>query len=226
MEELDLEDRVRTDTTEEPINHGHDVFFDKPQYLFSINRLYLSGLDWGFRFFLDGLFLDDRNYTIKEGMDFYYIYIPQELITETSVLEIERYKKFEYSVEKVFLSSMDAYELILDKDMGSIICVNDVYIVDIDNGVYVDKEDYTISIETTFINSKKEIVTGYRNVDTSSFMHLGVKSYVRLKKMSYIGKRLMIGIHRNLDMVISKEYQGDNLTTNSYAAMRVKNEGN
>lgn len=226
MEEIDLDDRVRMDTTEEPINHGHDIFFDKPQYVFSINRLYLSGVDWGFRFFLDGLFLDERNFAVKEGMDFYYIYIPQEIITETSVLEIERYKKFEYCVEKVFLSTMDNHEIILDKDMGSVICVNDVYVVDIDNGTYLDKEDYTISIETTFINSKKEIVTGYRIVDPSSFMHLGVKSYVRLKKMSYIGKRLMIGVHRNLDMVVGEEHWGGNTTNDSYAAMRIKNEGN
>ena len=226
MEELDLESRIRTDTTEEPINHGHDVFFDEPQYLFSINRLYLNGFDWGFRFFLDGLFIDDRLFTIKEGLDFYYIYIPQRLVTETSVLEIEKYKKFEYSVEKVFLSTMDSHEIILDKEIGSIICVNDVYIVDLDNGKYVDRNEYSISIETTFVNSKKEIVTGYRNVDTSSFMHLGVKSYVRLKNMSYIGKRLLIGVHRNLDMVVGEEYQGGNVTTNSYAAMRIKNEGN
>ena len=124
MEEVDLDGRVRMDTTEEPINHGHDIFFDKPQYVFSINRLYLSGVDWGFRFFLDGLFLDERNFAVKEGMDFYYIYIPQELITENSVLEIERYKKFEYCVEKVFLSTMDNHEIILDKDMGSVISEN------------------------------------------------------------------------------------------------------
>ena len=227
MEELDLSDRVRLDTTQEPINHNHDIFFDKPQYLFSINRVYLGGFDWGFRFFLDGLFLDDRFFTIKTGMDFYYIYIPQELISETSVLEIEKYRKFEYSVEKRFLSTMDNHEIILDKEISSIICVNDVYVVNLDTGLFLDKSDYTISIETTFVNSKKEIITGYRDVDTSSFMHLGIKSYVRIKNVAFIGKNLMIGIHRNLDMVIGEEYVGENSTTeHSYTSMYVKNEGN
>lgn len=226
MEKLDLEDRVRIDTSEEPVDHSHDTTFEEPRYVFSVNKLFLSGLNWGFRFFVDGLFLDDRNYAIKEGMDFYYIYIPQFMLTETSVLEIERYKKMEYYAEKTFLSTMDNYDVEMDSEMGSIICVKDIYLVDTSTNLYVPKDCYSISIETTFVNSKKEIITGYREVDPNSFMHVGTKAHVRIKKTEYIGKPIQVGIHRNLDMVVGEEYTDDPTTENCYATMYVKNQGN
>lgn len=226
MEKLNMSERVRMNTKDEPIDHSHDVLFDEPHYVFSINRLFLSGLNWGFRFFLDGLFLNESNYIIKEGLDYYYIYIPQSLIADESVLEIEKYKKFEYSVEKTFVSNMDMHTMELDKDMGSIICVNDVYLVDLESGNYLPKDTYSISINVTFVNSKKEIVTGYREVDNSSFMHLGERVYIRIKKSEYIGKKIQIGVHRNLDMEVGKSYTEPPFTENCYLSMYMKNEGN
>lgn len=226
MEKLNLSERIRMDTKGEPIDHGHDVVFQTPYYLFSINCSFLTGLNWGFRFFLDGLFLDDRNYVIKEGMDFYYIYIPQELVKDDSVLEIERYKKFEYYTEKVFLSTLDNHELLLDSELSSVICVNDLYLVDMSTGNYLPKDSYSVSIKTTFVNSKKEIVTGYRDVEPSSFMHLGEKSYIRIKKSEFIGKKIQLGIHRNLDMNVGEPYMNEPFTENCYLTMAMKNEGN
>lgn len=226
MEEINLPSRVRMDTTKEDVDPGHPVYFDEEYYLFSINRSYLTHLHWGFRFFLDGLFLNDDSYVVREGMDYYYFYFPKRLFKEDSVLEIEKYRIYEHFAEKVFVSTMDKYELNLDKDLGDAICVADIYLVDMETNRFLDKEEYVVSIKTTFINSNKEIVSGYRDVSPVSLMHPRQTSYIRLKNRELFGKRIQIGIHKNLDMVVGKPYMSEPFTDGSYATMRIKNEGN
>lgn len=226
MEEIDLPSRVRMDTTKEDFDHGHDVYFEEEHYLFSINRSYLTHLHWGFRFFLDGLFVNSDNYIVIEGIDYYYFYFPTRLIKEDSILEIEKYRLYEHYVEKVFLSAMDNYELNLDKELGDAICVGDIYLVNMDTNEFLDKEDYVVSIKTTFINSKKEIVTGYRDVSPVSLMHPREKSYIRIKNKALLGKRIQIGIHKNMDMVVGKPYEYAPTTAGCYLSLYIKNEGN
>lgn len=227
MEELDdLDDRLRKDTSQEPIDHSYDATFGDMRYVFAIHRSYISGYHWGFRIFIDGLFIDERYFMVRESMDFYFLYVSEHLITPTSVLEIERYKRMDFATEKTFTSTMDSYELVLEADVGNTIYVNDIYLVNLDTGKYLKKDEYSISIEVTYANSKKEIVTGFREVDTKSYMRVKNKAYIRVKTLSHIGNPIQIGIHKQLDMVLSETYLKDPTTESCYAIMYMKNEGN
>ena len=48
--------------------------------------------DFSFRFWIDGICTNYADYHLLWGYNFYYIYIPTALLTETSLIEIERYR--------------------------------------------------------------------------------------------------------------------------------------
>lgn len=227
MEELgDLDERIRNNTFQEPIDHNQDAIFEDLRYVFAIPRSYISGYHWGFRIFIDGLFIDERYFLVREGMDFYFLYISENLITPTSVLEIERYKRLDFATEKTFTSTMDNYELVLEGGEGDTLYVNDLYLVNLETGKYLTKDEYSISVEITYVNSKKELVTGFREVNVHSFLKIKNKAYIRVKTSDHIGTPIFIGIHKQLDMVLGETYLKDPTTESCYAIMYMKNEGN
>ena len=225
MEKLELGYRVRENTYHEPLDAGSNLEFSEPHYLFSVNKVYITGLNWSLRLFLDGLFLNESEYVVREGMDFYYIYIPTRLVNADSVLEIERYKRYEAYEEKTFLSTMDTYKLMLDPELAKVICVKDIYLIDMDTNHFLTADDYTIGIETWFLNSKKELTKGYRDIDVNCCKYAGAESRIRIKNKAYLNKRIQIGIHRKDTMKVGNVYEEAPTSTNCYVSMYMKDEG-
>lgn len=226
MEKLELGYRERNNTYREPVDGNNHLEFSEPHYIFSVNKVYITGLNWKLRLFLDGLFLNDTQYVIREGMDFYYVYVPTRLVNADSVLEIERYRGYEFFVEKTFLSTMDTYDLKLDPELAKTTCVCDIYLIDMETNEYLQPDDYTIGIETWFINSKKVLTKGYQDIDVTCCKYVGLESHIRIKNRKKLNKRIQIGIHKKEVMEIGNFYTDDPYTTDCYVSMYMKNEGN
>lgn len=226
MENIELGYRARENTYHEPIDHNCDVVFDEPHYLFSVNKSFISGKNWRMRLFLDGLLLYNNTYVVREGMDYHYIYIPTRLVKEDSVLEIERHRAYDHFKEKVFVSTADTYNLILDPDLAKVVLAYDVYLVDMETNKYLTKDDYTIGIKMLFVNSKKQLVEGYRDIDVKCHKYLGTESHIRIKNRKFLNRRIQIGIHRTDVMEIGEEYVNEPFSTNCYLSLYVKNQAN
>lgn len=226
MEKLELGYRERSNTYHEKIDTDQHLEFPEPYYVFSVNKVYISGLNWKLRLFLDGLFLLDTQYVVREGMDFYYVYIPKRLVKEDSVLEIERYRGYEHFCEKTFVSTADTYNLIVDPELAKTICVKDIYLVDMETNMYLKPDDYSVGIKMWFINSKKELVEGYRDIDVTCCKYIGLESHIRIKNRKLLNKRIQIGIHKKEVMEVGEIYNEEPYSTNCYVSLYMKNEGN
>ena len=96
---LSLDGRIRENNVPEMRENYDDTLqtFDEPMYVFSVrNTITGSNIahDIVFRMFIDNLYVDESVYYVMRTIDFFHIYIPTILITETSVIEIEKHKEF------------------------------------------------------------------------------------------------------------------------------------
>lgn len=127
---LDLTTRLRNNTSEEI---GHDTYdFKEPRYVFALenNRDYPALLD--LRVFVDGMMVVDLYQERRLFMD--YIYIPADMVTADSYIEVEIFPNYSFSEEYTFESMDDSHEVtILEPEENIYPTIADVYHVNNDN---------------------------------------------------------------------------------------------
>lgn len=113
---IDLTSRIRWDTYNEMGTMYHE--FDKPYYVFAManNRDYPELLDC--RVFVDGIFVMELEQERKLFMD--YLYIPCEMVTDDSYIEIEVFPSYQFKEDVKFKSLDDAKEFTLTTPKESI----------------------------------------------------------------------------------------------------------
>jgi len=198
MEKIDLSNRIRLDSSREEVDSGTKlVTFDEPRYVFAMNRHFVDTRSYGFRIFIDGYFQLDNTYTVLSGPNFYFIYIPVSKITETSMIEIERYKLF--TIEKrgvVVDTSTPVIEIDFSQDRHMFGYSREIYAVDMETRFFIPKKYLKIEVLYGFTERAQKWVTipEQRNIPLEN------KVRVTVLNEAYVGKTVRIGIQRKLAM--------------------------
>lgn len=208
MEKIDLEHRIRTDTSEEDIYTGSTIAeFDEERYVFAMNRHFVDTRSYGFRVFIDGLFQRESEYTVVPGPNFYYIYIPVSKITPTTMIEIERYKLF--TVEKRGTTdSLDKPVLELDfsESRQMVGYSREIYAVDIETLMYIPKKYLRLEVLYKFAEGADRWVTipAERNVPLENKVRLYITDEW------YLNRKIRAGIQRRVAMATGNVYHETN----------------
>lgn len=203
MEKIDLSKRLRRNTNNERLDPDiNQVAFDTPHYVFAMNRHFVTTRQYDFRIFIDGLYQNPDNYKIFPGIDFYFIYIPTNKISPTSVMEIERYKLF--MIEKVGTMS-SIYQPVAELDLSSARSIGysrEVYAVDVETGKYIPKKKLKIEVLYSYA------VNGNRWVELPGPRNIPIENLVRVTVTDpdYLGKQIKIGIQRTTSSVHGPTY--------------------
>lgn len=135
--DIDIEDRIRLDNHEELTDTSKHEEFDEPHVLFIVkNENTGDNVD----IFVDNYHVHPKNYAEDR---YKYIYIPERLITEDSIIEINRYYDTLFRT-KVNYSNLGDYTYVhvpKEKNVG----LNDLYLTYKDNRgneLYIPQEYY------------------------------------------------------------------------------------
>lgn len=230
METIGLDNRVRYDTTMEDTDMGvEELFFDEAYYVFAMNRHFVDARSYGFRIFIDGYFQCEENYRILPGPDFYFIYIPSNKITPTTVIEIERYKLFSFENT---CSTNDISTPVIELDMSTdkrIGYSREIYVADAVTNKYLDKEkDFRIEALYSFAEN------GQRWATIPQGRNILIENKVRiyLTNEAYVGRALKVGINRTMAMTTGGIYKdiedslnGSDVTVYRYSEVKMANQG-
>ena len=229
MEKIDLSNRLRSDTTLEVLDESIvDIEFDEDMYVFAMNRHFVNTRAYDFRIFIDGYFQLNTSYTILPGPNFYYIYLPASKITETSVVEIERYKIFEFETTGK-TDSLDVPIVELEINPKNTVCYSrEVYAVEAETAWYLNKnKDIRIEVLYKFAEGGEKWITApsNRNIPIEN------KIRVYLLNEQYLGKTLKIGVCRTMAMHTGEVYDSNgvernNFTIFNYEEIKIHNQSN
>ena len=142
---MDLASKYRLDNRQEISVVSEQEDFLEPRYLFILGNGYSNDLT-DLKFFIDGLLYTPDKFNVDN--DYNYYYIPVTLITQNSIIELEKPESFSFNTNLSFASIEDVIDItILKSDME--VMINDIFIINNSNGgVYVDPTSLIISIET------------------------------------------------------------------------------
>ena len=152
------------------------------------------------------------------GLDYYYIYIPTRLVSDDSVLEIERHKLFEFHTEVSFPSLDEYVTLVIDTDLVTAY-VKDIYIVDELTGEFVPNEAITI-------RKYSKSLERWVDIKHDSFTVINSPIRIYLNDASLIGASIKIGIRKNASMVTSEVYDKDTYSIGDYILTHSSNHAN
>ena len=205
MEKIDLSGRLRTDNKSEAIEEQYHDIFDSEHYVFAMNRHYVTENSYGFHIFIDGLFQMENAYKVYPGKDFFYIYIPVTLVKEDSVIEIERYRLFNFEVT----GSTDNVEnplIEMELDKNKVGYTRELYVVDVETSRYLNKKtDFRVEVLYGFAENGEKWAT----VPMGRSIPLENKFRIYLANDKYLGRKMKIGINRTMVTVLGEEYTRD-----------------
>lgn len=126
---IDLKSRIRTNTHTEMEDHSRD--FDEPRYVFAFNNSKDFPTLLEARVFVDGLLMGDIYQERHLFMD--YFYIPCDMVTEDSYIEIEIFPSYRFKQNIMFNSLEDEKEITLVEPDDTIFpTLADIYHEDFD----------------------------------------------------------------------------------------------
>lgn len=203
MEKISLDNRIRTDNSREDIDPGQPIInFPEERYVFAMNRHYIDTRSYGFRIFIDGLFQVETAYEIIPGPNYYYIYIPTNLITDTSMIEIERFKLF-MTEETGTVTNLEDPIVELDLSGNKMVgYAREIYVVDTSTGLYLPKNSFKIDVLYGYA------VNGNRWVTLPGLKNIPIENKVRVYLLddTYLNIPLKVGIQRTVSMVTGEKY--------------------
>lgn len=160
MAKLSLEERLREDTLSDTdqFDESESLYFDEPHYIFSMRKKFVGGGVTEFRLFLDNVLLTEEDYVKTTTNDFYNFYIPTRLVTETSMLEIEKIKEYTF-VEELGLceDTNKVYDIIIPSTIDKI-HVNNIELLITDKSKYLNYNQYKIMAYSDILETYIPIV--------------------------------------------------------------------
>ena len=222
---FDLEERVRIDTSQEAADLDYTETFNQDCYVFAMKKEFAMTQDYAFRIWVDGLFINEADYHLYSGRNFYYIYIPTRLITEDSLIELERYRVCTDTYRGGIVNNeVEFIEYI--PPAHSWCQARDIVVVDQENNKYVDPTLYEIKHFSEYLQDWVTIPNDGAYRVAGEMIHIHI-----LDQMLY-GKPILYGIYQADFMTSSKPYDpdADNPTLIGgqfpYVKMDVPNYGN
>jgi len=205
MSKLDLDSRLRIDTYDDDVDEGSDTEFSEPHYVFTMNRHFLRNSEYAFRLFLDGYFMKKSEYTLIAGLDFYYIYIPASRIIKNSILEIEKYRLFNYFTNGSVTGNEDYIELLIDES-DQIIPANDIFAYDPDTLEYCPKTCMELYCFNEYANQWVKLLErdGAYNI-------AGKHVAIHVIDEKWQNRYLTIGVYQAEAMITGKVFNEDDI---------------
>lgn len=188
---VDLASKLRTNVKGEIPTIDHE--FDEPRYVFLFAKYFINEFD--LRFFIDGKFyLCDETYADDQ---YHYYYIPQSLLTDRSLIEIEKHRSISHYFRTDFTVPIRNVTI---KDNPCL--ASDAIFMDQD-GTILDEIGFKFIITE---NGKKV------EIDTNSNKPLGDKFRVKCIDSRYRERRITI-LFKRLSSVFEYRVE-DELDTN------------
>lgn len=224
MRRFDLENRIRTDTQQEQAGLDTSMTFTEEHYLFLLQRDMFFNREYAHRIWIDGLILNEANYHVLKGHDFYYIYIPTRLLDRHSFVEIERYRLCDEKY--VGVPGNEVAPLIFTPPKTAACQAKDIFVVNNETKMYLTGEQYELKHYSKYLDKWVNIpVDGAYNVS-------GEEIHIHIIDQSLYGHTILYGVYQNAYMTSSDPYDpyGDNPTLTGgqfpYIRMDVPNYGN
>jgi hypothetical protein len=191
-EKIDLKTKERLNNFNEVERTDERKTFNEPMYLFILPNDESTPFRY-YRFFIDGLIHVPDN-TYYDGSYEYY-YIPQRLVLQNSIIEIERFFTFSFEKNIQFSTLTDIVLVAFTKTCN--ITTDDVFIVNQDTMEYLNEQQYQIFI----IEEGKEIplsAKAFKSIKgnftvkllDSDLLNVPLKLYIR--EHFYFEKRNMV----------------------------------
>jgi hypothetical protein len=144
-----LNARLRENSNDEAFNDIHKKDFDEPCYVFAFRNENTD--DLRIRIFVDGILITDYYQFNEYNMD--YIYIPTKMVTDNSVIEIEKFNHFIYNSNHIFQNADDGYIINIEpsENMHPTIC--DLFILDQDGDkINIDSFNFWAPVDRTMFD--------------------------------------------------------------------------
>ena len=172
---MDLASKIRTNVSQEIPNR--DITFNEPRYVFVFAKYFIH--EYEMRFFIDGLFYRcDHTY---HDSKYYYFYIPTSMITNNTLIEIEKHRSISYSHEVRFDTEIKPVKL---QDNPCI--ASDAIFID-EEGTYLDESAFKFIIT----EDGKEI-----EIDSDSNKPLGDNFKIRCTRPNYMNRDMTVWFKR------------------------------
>lgn len=136
---IDLEKRLRMDTTQEAIASEDYFYFEDPFYVFMFFNEGRTSLN--LRFFIDGLFCDSVFQLHVGNME--YLYIPKSYIKEDSYITVERLETYTYQEQIRFMDKTTPVTLEFAQNEFIKPTLFDLFVVD-ENQQMLDRSKFKI----------------------------------------------------------------------------------
>jgi len=181
ISKIDLSTRYRENNYTEIIDDNLREVFNEPRYVF-IFRNEFNSESLNLRFFIDGiLYIPDKVYKTDK---YEFFYIPITLINANSIVEIEKVNKIFFN-QVINISSIDDY---IELNFPIEISANDVFIIDNNTNVYIDRDKFSLYI--------KDDENNYNEIVNKSFISSAV-FYVKLKDENLLLQNLSLNVIKN-----------------------------
>lgn len=195
---IDLESRIREDTTEEFPDDINPIIFDEPCYVFSLLNNEEDDHHVNIRVFIDGLFVM-KDLIQKRNEFAEYLYIPQSFITENSFIEIEYVNRFYFDKEIEFESLDDEKTITFASNDPNTIPTNADFVMydDIDTGIIHRYDPSFFDIKV--INNYGEFKTSNGSAEKRlRFVNLN-KFKIKTNDEMLVGKPLKIRLSKSAE---------------------------
>lgn len=168
VSKLDLVSRIRNDTYSEDQLINSAIIFNEPRYIISMRKSLLGGDHFEFRMFIDTKFISPTHYTIMETYDFYHFYIPTKEITQTSIIELEKYRVFGFSEKIKPVKLGDMFPIIIPPNVKYVPVYNIQLYIEW-TGRYIDKSKYKVIVHNDLLNTDIELDPDGHHMITNQF---------------------------------------------------------
>ena len=91
VSKLDLSKRLRTTSLNDIGDVGDLLYFDKPRYVINLRKNFIGVAMADFKVYVDGIALNNTQVCYTYNKDHFLIYIDEDVIKPTSMIEIEKY---------------------------------------------------------------------------------------------------------------------------------------
>ena len=206
VSKIDLSSRYRENNHTEIVDELLREEFIEPRYVF-IFRNEFSSEYYNLRFFIDGkLYLQDKFYKTEK---FEYFYIPVSLISQNSLIEVEKLNKFSL-IKQIDINSIDDFILVEIPLLNSLeISANDIFITN-DNNEYISRDLFSIYVK----NGDND----YVEIINNSFISTNI-FFIKLKDDILLSQNMSLYIMKTNMMfswdIITEENRTESFTINS-----------
>lgn len=210
MSKMDLPNKIRLDTSNELPNNI--TTFDRPHYVFILRTPFTKYQSYELKLFLDGKYLYNEDRFIVNDSDFFYVYIPTDIVKPDSLLEIERHKICNYDKLITINEINKSIPLDVFKTNGNCL-IDDIFIIDPNTNKYIHRSKYQYIM---VIGNDELIIPSNSNKMINDTLKLVITDDTLLNKTIHI-------MVRNESFTEKAKYEEDN---KGYFNIKTKSHAN